>query len=294
VRDSTPPPRGAASADVDGCALSYVVEGEGPPVVLIQGVGVHGSGWTPQVRALRRRYLCITFDNRGMGLSQPAGTPITVPRMAADVLALMDHLGWSSAHLVGHSLGGPIALEVALREPRRVRSLSLLCTIARGRDATRMTPRMLRLGIASRVGTRRSRRRAFLRFVMPESALERIDPDQLADELAVLFGHDLADQPPVVMKQLSALRAYDATDRLAQLAGIPTLVMSGAHDPIAPPRFGRALSARIPGARYVEFDDASHGLPIQHADRVNALLEEHLGLADSRHDGRSTRTATRR
>jgi pimeloyl-ACP methyl ester carboxylesterase len=75
---------------------------------------------------------------------------------------------------------------------------------------------------------------------------------------------------------------HDATDRLGRITGIPTLVMSAAHDPIAPPRHGLALANAIPGARYVEFADASHGLPIQHAAKVNALLLTHLPRAEER------------
>ena len=274
-----------ASAEHRGCRLAFQVDGSGPPVVLIQGVGVAGSGWTPQVDGLRARFRCLTFDNRGMGASQPAGTAITVGQMAEDALWLMTRLGWDSAHVVGHSLGGPVALEMALSQPRRVRSLSLLCTLARGRDATALTWRMLWLGLRSRIGPRHARRRAFLEMVMPPAALRAVDRDRLAAELAPLFGHDLADQPPIALKQLGALRAYDASDRLGGIHGIPTLVMSAAHDPIAPPRHGRALADAIPGARFVEFDDASHGLPIQHAERVNALLADHLQQAESARPG---------
>jgi 3-oxoadipate enol-lactonase len=81
------------------------------------------------------------------------------------------------------------------------------------------------------------------------------------------------------MPQIRAMARYDARTRLAQLASIPTLVMSAAHDRIAPPASGRRVAAAIPGARYVEYADAGHGLPIQHADRVNAALREHLGRA---------------
>jgi pimeloyl-ACP methyl ester carboxylesterase len=268
-----------------GCRLAFQVEGSGPPVVLIQGVGVAGSGWTPQVAGLRSHFRCLTFDNRGMGGSQPAGVAISVPQMAEDTLWLMTSLGWDSAHVVGHSLGGPIALEMALSQPARVRSLALLCTLARGRDATALSWGMLRLGLRSRIGTRRARRRAFLEMVMPPSALQGVDRDRLAAELAPLFGHDLADQPAIALKQLGALRAYDATDRLDRIAGIPTLVMSAAHDPIAPPRHGRALAAGIRGARFAEFEDASHGLPIQHAQRVNELLSRHLQQAEAKRPG---------
>lgn len=260
------------SVEVHGCRLAFDVEGRGPPVVFIQGVGVHGRGWMPQVSELGRAFTCLHFDNRGMGRSQPAACAITVERMAEDALALMAHLGWDSAHVVGHSLGGPVAMEMAFRHPSRVRSLSLLCTVARGRDATRLSWRLAWLGVRSRLGPRRARRRAFLGIVMPPALVRRTDADRLAGELADVFGHDLADQPPIAMQQLGALRRYDATARLRELASIPTLVVSAAHDPIAPSRFGRALAAAVPGTRFVEFADASHGLPIQHASAVNGLL----------------------
>jgi pimeloyl-ACP methyl ester carboxylesterase len=165
---------------------------------------------------------------------------------------------------------------MALKDPDRVKSLTLMCTVARGRDATRLAWPILWLGLRGRIGTLRSRRRAFLNIVMPREALMRVDQDTLAEQMGLLFGHDLAIQPPVAMKQLAALRAYDATDRLPGLGSIPTLVLSAAHDIIAPPRFGRALAGAIPGAEYVEFEEAAHGLPIQCAARVNELLREHL------------------
>jgi pimeloyl-ACP methyl ester carboxylesterase len=129
--------------DHGGCRLAYEVVGEGPPVLFIQGVGVHGRGWLPQVEALSSGFRCLFFDNRGMGGSQPLTTPLTVEQMADDARALLACQGWESAHVVGHSLGGPIALELALSAPERVRSLSLLCTVARGRDATQLSRRML-------------------------------------------------------------------------------------------------------------------------------------------------------
>lgn len=264
-----------------GCRLAFDVRGSGTAVLLIQGVGVQGDGWRPQTDALAQRYTCITFDNRGLGRSQPVGAPVTVAQMAEDARAVLDAERVASAHVVGHSLGGLVAVQLALMAPERVRSLALLCTFASGRDAAPLDARMMLLGLRARVGTRRMRRRGFLALVLPPHALAAADVDAEAARIAELFGHDLADQPPIVAQQLRALRAADASARLAELAGIPTLVVSAAHDPIAPPRAGRALAAGIPGARYVEIDDASHGLPITHADRVNALLLEHIAAADA-------------
>lgn len=263
-----------------GCRLSYTVRGDGPPVLLIQGVGIHGEGWRPQVDVLASRYRCLTFDNRGVGRSQPVGAEVSVERMAGDALALMDAQGWASAHVAGHSLGGLVALEMALRAPERVRSLALLCTFARGSDAARSL-RMMWIGLRTQVGTRRMRRHAFLEIILPPELLAGADRDALAARLAPLFGHDLGDSEPVTRRQLAAMRAYDAAPRLGQLAGIPTLVVSAEHDPIAPPPLGRALAAGIPGARFVEIPRASHGVPIHDAARINQLLGEHLAAAEA-------------
>lgn len=261
-----------------GCRIAYDVHGPvgAPAVLLIQGVGVHGDGWTPQTDALAADFRCITFDNRGMGRSVPAGGPITVEAMADDALAVLDAEGIDAAHVVGHSLGGLVALRVALEARKRVKTLTLMCTFADGRAAAPLTLRMMWLGMRTRVGTRRMRRHSFLRLVTPADALVGVDLDAMAAELAPLFGHDLADQPPVVGAQLSAMRKYTAAPRLDELAGLPTLVMSGDHDPISPPKVSAALAKGIPGARHLAYADASHGLPIQHAARVNAALREHL------------------
>lgn len=261
---------------VDGCPLAVDRAGNGPPVLLIQGVGVQGAGWRPQVQALAPEFECLTFDNRGIGRSVPAGAPIAVERMAADALAVLDAAGHERAHVVGHSLGGLVAVHLALVAPRRVRSLSLLCTFARGQDAAPLSMRMMWWGLRSQVGTRAMRRRGFLGLVLPPG---EVPAPGLAERIADLFGHDLATQPAVARDQLRALRHADALPRLGELAGIPTLVLSAAHDPIAPPAAGRALAAGIPGARYVELPDASHGAPITHAADTNALLLDHLRAA---------------
>src|SRR5262245_38461476 len=154
-----------------GCRLAYDLRGDGPSVLLIQGVGVHGDGWTPQTDALASKYRCVSFDNRGMGRSQPAGGPITVEQMADDAIAVLDAEKVEAAHVVGHSLGGLVALRLALEARPRVRSLTLMCTFADGKAAAPLTLRMMWLGMRTRIGTRRMRRRGFLRLVMPAAAL---------------------------------------------------------------------------------------------------------------------------
>ncbi len=260
----------------NGCALAYEIRGSGPPVVFIQGLGIHGGAWKPQIDVLATSYECLSFDNRGLGRSQPRGCALTIQQMAEDTLALMDAQGWRSAHIVGQSMGGVIGLEIALGSRERVRSLTLLCSLARGRNVFPVSREMIWRWLRTRVGTRRQRRTALLELVMPEAAIAESDPAALAEELAPLFGHDLADHAPVSARQLWALVRYDATGRLGELARLPTLVLNASHDRIAPPRAGRAMTEAIPGARFVEIADASHAAAIQHAAQINALLLEHL------------------
>ena len=271
-----------SSIERDGLTIGYERTGTGPAVILVQGVGVIGAGWRPQVAGLQARWTVVTIDNRGIGTSTLDTRQLTIEDMAADVLAVADREKIERFHLAGHSMGGVIAQHVALSAPSRVQSLALLCTFLRGRQGTVVAPSKLLTAIRSRVGTRAMRRRAFVELVMPPAHLASVDRDRLCAELAELFGRDLADQPSIVMRQLGAMSRYDAAARLAWLRAIPTLVVSGAHDCIARPAYGRALAAAIPGARYVEFADAGHALTIQRAPEVNALLEELF----SRHDDR--------
>jgi aminoacrylate hydrolase len=260
--------------------VAYQIAGDGPAVIAIQGVGVIGNGWRPQIDELARRFRVVTFDNRGIGRSAPGTPPLTIEDMASDVVALMNSIGVDRAHLIGHSMGGLIALHVALTIPDRVKSLALLCTFADGAEPGRLSLGMVWHGLRARVGTRAMRRKGMMRMIMPASYLRGVDRSHLAEDLAELFGRDLADHPPIVSRQLEAMSKYSCVARLREIRGVPTLVASGAHDPIAPSRLGQAIADGISGARFVEFKDASHALPIQCPRKINTLLLEHLAAAE--------------
>src|SRR5579871_435843 len=110
--------------DLTDASLYYEVTGKGVPLLFIQGIGVIGAGWGPQTEALCAEYQCLTFDNRGIGKSATSAPILTVEQMSSDALALMDAQGWKSAHVIGHSMGGMIAQQLALTAPERVKSLS--------------------------------------------------------------------------------------------------------------------------------------------------------------------------
>jgi len=245
-------------------------------VLLIQGVGAIGKGWTPQVEALKQRFSVITFDNRGIGASTITEGRLTIESMADDALAILDAEGIDRCHVIGHSMGGLIAMQLALISPRRVKSLALLCTFPNGQSGASLTRDTFFVGLRTRLGTRNMRRNAFLSLVLSKAGMRGERLRALTNEMTDLFGRDLADQPSIIMKQLRAMSRFDPTWRLRCLASIRTLVVSGEDDRIAVPAYGRKLAAAIPGATYLQLEKAGHAVPIESPQSINRLLAEHM------------------
>jgi 3-oxoadipate enol-lactonase len=268
----------AKTVNTCGARVSYSRTGTGDVVLLIQGVGAVGDAWRPQVEALSRHYSVITFDNRGIGASAITDDDValTIEGMADDALAILNAEGINRCHVVGHSMGGLIAAQLALVSPRRVKSLSLLCTFPDGKSGARLTWDTFVTGIRTRIGTRRMRRKAFLSLVLSKAGMRDPARGQLEATMAELFARDLADQPRIIMRQLAAMSRYNAKWRLRFLSSIRTLVVSGGADRIAKPAHGRTLADAIPGARYVEIEDAAHAVPIESPEVINQLLTDHL------------------
>lgn len=269
-----------AYARVDSARLSYATAGQdGPPVVLIMGLGLTGAAWARQVRALSTHHRVLVFDHRGIGGSEAATRLVSIPRMAADTAALMDHLGWSSAHVVGISMGGAVAQELALAHRRRVRSLTLLATVAGGGLGWLPSP----AGMWWLTGVFLARGkwfyRALARQLFARPYLEGVDTAALLAQMQSLLGPRPSYR--ATFAQLAALLVYRSRRRLPRLAGLPTLIVHGGRDVIVRPRQGAKLEALIPGARRVVFPESGHGLLVQEADRLNALLLEHFAGAEA-------------
>src|SRR5262245_18753158 len=232
------------TAKVGDIRIFYEVMGEGEPVVLIMGFGGDHLAWGFQVRELATRYRVIAFDNRGAGETDAPDIPYTTAMMADDTVGLLDALEIDRAHVVGASMGGMIAQEVALRHRRRVRSLQLHCTFARPDAQTRA---LLAAWRAARPALAREAymRLQFLWLFSPTTWEER------PEFIEMILANGLAQPNPQTdvgfARQGDAILTHDTLDRLPAL-DVPTLITVGEDDILVPPRFSRALADRIPGA----------------------------------------------
>lgn len=247
----------------EGANLYWRQEGSGPPVLLIMGLSFTHEMWYRVIPALARQYRTIVFDNRGMGRSGVPAGPYTMRRMANDARAVMDAANAESAHVIGASMGGMIAQELALRYPRRVRSLMLGCTSSSGLFGRwpefRFGPRKWR-------GASREERERSLRSLLYADAtpLVRIEED-LRVRCACAWCYK------GFLNQFAAILMWSAYRRLPRIH-VPTLVMHGDQDRLVPPENGRVLASRIPGARFQLIRDAGHILTTDQPEAcVNAI-----------------------
>jgi len=136
------------------------------------------------------------------------------------------------------------------------------------------------MGIRTRLGTRKMRRNAFLNILYSADRLRRSDLPNLAAETSSLIGRDLADSPPILMKQLQACARHHLRLRLGELASIPTLVVSAEFDVIARPEYGKDLAAAIPGAEFALHAGVAHGNLLEQPEWLNERLLNHFGSGE--------------
>ncbi len=265
---------------LDDGTLYFERQGHGPPVLLIQGVGCIGRVWRPQVDELSDAFDCIHYDNRGIGQSTGDVSRLSIEQMADDALCLLDSLGIDRVHVVGHSMGGAIAVQLSLMVPARVRSLTLMCTVHRGKDVLTPTWALLRNGITTNVGTLAMRRRATARMLCSPEFLTEVGTDRAIELLSETFERDVAALPTIASRQIRALCRSDCSARLGELS-MPSMVMAARHDPIGRPVLAERLKASLRPREFHLFEDASHALPIERRDRVNRLLRDFLTNSSS-------------
>lgn len=263
-------------AKVNEVNIDYAVHGQGEPLVLIQGLGGPRSAWIFQTRAFGKYYRVITFDNRGVGKSDKPDGSYTVRTMADDTIALLDYLGVDKAHVLGISLGGMIAQEIAINYPERVRKLILACTAAETADTDGSITRAMGLGDGSSEADITDLRGADMGKVMSAATslsynrkLFKVLFVPLA-KIYLRFGEVKA-----ISGQLEAAAAYSTLDRLQQIKA-PTLVIVGTGDKLMPVHSSEVLANRIPDARLVKVEGGSHALFMEMRGRFNKEVLDFL------------------
>jgi 3-oxoadipate enol-lactonase len=256
-----------------GIKISWDEQGQGPPLLLIMGLGYTSIMWHRIRPALAEQYCTVAFDNRGVGLSDVPPGPYSIAAMASDAAAVLDAAGIASAHVFGVSMGGMIAQEFALQYPARTRSLLLGCTSPGGPSAVRSESNVIDILLA-RGMTVEQAREAILPYIYDAAT-----PRQKIEE-------DVRSRQPWLpstegyMAQLQGILAWESYSRIAQIT-TPTLVIHGKSDALVPPGNGELIAKRIPGAKLVLLDHASH---LFLTDQTEAAHKEILEFLSSRGD----------
>ena len=258
--------------EVGGREFHYERAGSGEPLLLIQGMsGTHVSWGEAFKGALEESFDVIAFDNRGIGLSGPVEGPFTIAEMAEDTAALMGELEIASAHVVGISMGGMIAQELALAHPGRLRSLTLGCTYCGGPGSQLMPEENLRKlveGMSS--GDRDKAIRAGYEV--------NLSPAFRAEENRFDAFHEMATRVPAAKQtielQAQAIFSHDTSGRLGEIE-VPTLIVHGTVDGVLPFPNGELIASLMPRARFEVLEDVGHMFWWEQPQRSAELIREH-------------------
>ena len=234
--------------------LYFERRGTGEPLLLIMGMAGHHNTWgEPFLEQLAENFDVVTFDNRGIGESTDVPGQFTIVELANDAVALLEHLGWETAHVMGISLGGMIAQELVLDVPEMVRTLVIGCSYCGGEGSTLGAPGPMAMFEAMSTGDPEQAVRA--------GYLANLSPAYTADESHYAPFHDaalsVAVPVDVVLRQAQAGFVHDTRARLHEIS-TPTLVMHGSGDQMLDYSNGTMIASLIPGARLVTLDDVGH------------------------------------
>lgn len=244
--------------------LSYFIEGDGMPLVLIHGVGSRASDWDRVVERLGPGFRLLRYDLRGHGASEAPPGPYLIDDFVSDLVALMDEANLPAACIAGFSLGGLVAQGLALRHPARVRKLALLGTVAGRTDEERERVQG-RLDFIASTHPASYFDQSLDRWFTP--AFQAAHPEWVASRRETVTAMDQA-------AYAAAYHALAFTDFGSELAGIeaPTLVMTGEADQGSNPRMARYMASMIAGAELEILPGLRHSILIEAPDEVARAL----------------------
>ena len=254
-----------AKVNVNGCEIYYEVHGQGDPLVLIMGLRRNVEWWFRQIPALSEHFQVIAFDNRGAGRSDKPVMEYSMRLFADDTAGLMKALDISKAHILGISMGGYLAQELALNYPAKVKSLVLGCTGCGGDRAVIMSPERMEKFTANKGLTPEEILRKDMDIYFSDDYVDQ-HPEKIKEFVEISMRHY---QPAdAFLRQFDACLRHDTGDRLNQLSA-PTLIMTGDDDPLVPPQNSHILKDLIPGADLSVFAGGRHCFFIETADQFN-------------------------
>jgi aminoacrylate hydrolase len=244
-----------------------------PTVLLSSGLGGTAGYWAPQFAALQARYRVVTYDQAGTGRNKVAlPDDHSIAAMGDEILAVLDATNTDKAHIVGHALGGLAALDLAVRHPERVRSLTVVNGWAKAHAHTKRCFDM-RLMLLKHEGPA-----AYVKaqpiFLYPADWLAKNAGRAAQEEAHGLAGFQGAD---VLRRRIAALLAFDATPHLANLR-TPTLISAARDDVLVPCSMSEQLASAIPGAQSHVAPWGAHAINVTEPDAFNAML---LGFLDA-------------
>lgn len=256
----------------NGINLHYQERGAGDPLLLIMGITADHTVWEPHVLAWEKNFRCILPDNRGVGLTDKPSGDYTTAQMADDLAGLLDHLGLDKIRVVGVSMGGAIALQLALRHPDKVSAMVLMCPWARC-DAmakgifehmvdckARFTPEEFSLYIHLLIFSKST-------WDNPKKRAE-LEEGRKADPPFPQPLHGLAGQAAACINQ----NVYDDLGKIKT----PTLILGGEADIFTPPWMGKEIAEAMPNAEIYLYEDLGHAFHFENIEDFNARVEKWL------------------
>jgi 3-oxoadipate enol-lactonase len=264
-----------AIARVGDIDLSYERTGSGPPLLAIMGMSGTLLSWgEPFLGPLRESFEVIVYDHRGVGESSRMEAPLTIAQLAEDAGGLLDALELDSVHVLGISMGGMVAQELALAQPGRIRTLALGCTYCGGEGSALASPevgRRLYEAITSR------ERERVLRTTWEICIAPRCREDAALYDAHIAVALQRPVAQAVIMAQMRAIAAHDTSARLPGL-DLPTLIVHGTADELIPARNAQVIAGHVPHARLELLDEAGHLYFWEEPLRSAELVRDHAAV----------------
>ena len=257
--------------NVNDIQVYYEVKGEGIPLVMITGLSDNLDGWDPRlVEELSRKFKLVTFDNRGAGRTDVSDRKYTIKLFADDTTDLMDALGISEAHILGHSLGGMIAQELVLNHPEKVAKLVLCSTCSGGLKDVQSSEEVSKMLTAD---TTKMSQEEKWRMLLPLVFTDDFIKQNL--NFIMQYGQRRLKRPiseEAYMHQLDAIRTFNTYERLHQIK-VPTLILHGKKDVLIPSENGAILAETIPNAKLIYFEKSAHILAEEMNEVINSVID---------------------